>query len=474
MRNAKALWCLVLAGAFITGCTDTGSVAGKAAGKKKPSSPSAAPMVEISAPSGYRSTEGWQQKLTWLPENSHNVPVAASAETGKVAYLTAVDEAGYAVQVRDATTGAIEWTGKPWAPPISLYEDPDSSRYQAGEPELPGVTTVHQGGRDYVVAWAHGVRGKDELTSGKEVVELEIFPVDASGKNVAPTHRVSVPLKDHDGSTSVGADPEDLRVQDGGAGLVLTWRGYSAFSASVDMASGKVTDYGNGSKLGTECGTGTCPAWVAATTAGGPVAVSEMNGGFGVPKRWNSQDVTPDGAATGHLRSNNHLNGDVIGTVGTHLVASWTPKGEEQGADRVWSVHDSANGRVQASTTCSSGDVGALGGKDGPRSVASPDGRYVAYGSVVFDLREHKGVCLAGDSQRKGILVSAVRDDGTAYGTVPAADTEGTVAQVRVADGTAKALPIGTEIPLQPMKNSGLFVTPNNGGGLLVTGLKNR
>ncbi|POX40888.1 hypothetical protein C3486_11905 [Streptomyces sp. Ru73] len=472
MRNAKALWCLLLAGAFVTGCSGTGPVADGEPAKKKRSSPTAAPLTEISAPSGYRATEGWQQKLTWLPENARTVPVAASVPAGKVAYLTTVAEAGYAVQVRDAATGRIEWTGKPWVPPTPLSEVTEASSFQSDDPELPGVTTVHQDGRDYVVAWAHGVRGKDELNSGKELVELQIFPLDASGENVAPAHRVAVPLKDEDGSTSVNADPDDLEVSDGGAGLVLHWDGYATYSASVDMASGKVTSYGNGSKLGTECDTGTCTAWVAATTAGGPVAVSTLNGGFGVPKRWSSQDVTPDGAATGHLRSNDKLNGDVVGTAGTHLVAEWTPKGEDQGGDRVWSVHDSATGRVQASTSCSPADVDSQGSRGGPRVATSADGRYVAYGSVVFDLREHKGVCLAGDTQRKGILVSAVRDDGIAYGTVPAADTDGTVAQVRVADGRAEALPAGTELPLQPLKDSGLFVTRNNGAGLLVTALK--
>ncbi|MGI5470467.1 hypothetical protein [Streptomyces sp. CA-132043] len=478
MRSAKALLSVVLAGAFLAGCGSGSSTPAKGAGKegkRESGGATAEPLTEITAPSGYKSREGWQQRLTWLPEGAKTVPVAASAQSDRVAYLTVIDETGYAVQVRNASTGTVEWTGKPWSPPTPLSEVTEASSFQSDEPELPGVTTVHQQGRDYVVAWAHGVRGRDELNSGKEVVELQIFPVHASGKSVAPAHRVSVPLKNEDDSTPlVNADPDDLQVRDGGAGLVVTWDGYSTFGASVDMETGKVTSYGNGSKLGVECEVEGCTARVAAITADGPVAAGEMDGGFEVPGHWSSQDVIPDGASKGPLRKSGDRNGAIVGTAGTRLVAEWSPEGEDTQDDRIWSVHDTANGRIQASTACAATNVSALDTEDEPRVVASPSGRYVAYGPVLFDTRDRKGTCLAGDESRKGVLISAVGDDGIAYAGVPFADTEGTVAEVRAADGTVKALPIGTELPLRVLKGSGLFVTRNNGAGLLVTGLENR
>ncbi|WP_346098641.1 hypothetical protein [Streptomyces olivaceiscleroticus] len=478
MRSAKALLSVVLAGAVLAGCGSGSSTPAKETGKdgkKGQGGATAEPITEITSPSGYKSREGWQQKLTWLPESAKAVPVAVAPQSDRVAYLTVIDETGYAVQVRNAATGTVEWTGKPWSPPTPLSEVNEASSFQSEEPELPGVTTVHQGDRDYVVAWGHGVRGRDELNSGREVVELEIFPVDASGKNVTPAHRVSVPLKnDDDSDPIVSADPDDLRVRDGGAGLLITWDGYTTYGASVDMETGKVTSYGNGTELGVDCDGDKCPAQVAAVSADGPVAFNDLKGGFEAPGQWSSQDVIPDGASAGPLRADGKRNGEVIGVIGTRLVARWVPEGEDVLDDSIWSVHDTKTGRIQASTACAAPDYDLGNGPDDPVVVASPSGRYVAYGPVLFDTRDRKGTCLAGDESRKSVLIRAIRDDGTAYGSVPSADTEGTVAEVRAADGTVKALPIGTELPLRALKNSGLFVTRNNGAGLLVTGLRSR
>jgi hypothetical protein len=101
--------------------------------------------------------------------------------------------------------------------------------------------------------------------------------------------------------------------------------------------------------------------------------------------------------------------------------------------------------------------------------VTSPAGRYLAAGPVAFDLEHKKGICLQGDGNRKTILLSSIRDDGTAYGAVQedsaTNDTEAVVAEVNLATATgeAKVLGVGTDVPYHTnVKGSGLFIARND------------
>ncbi|MGV9249671.1 hypothetical protein [Streptomyces sp. NPDC003710] len=171
----------------------------------------------------------------------------------------------------------------------------------------------------------------------------------------------------------------------------------------------------------------------------------------GLVGHWFSDSVCPSGTErTGELAP---FNGLAYGVIDGHLFAGWqTPDKEDgTGADPVWSVHDLGTGRLQASMTCGYDlnnpiNAGNCGSNREYGVVASPNGRYLAAGPVVFDLQRKKGICLARSGDRKDIVIVSIRDDGTAYGAVQqdstAEGTEPAAVQVDLNEGpnTAKVL----------------------------------
>ncbi|MDN3294784.1 hypothetical protein QWM81_12125 [Streptomyces ficellus] len=212
-------------------------------------------------------------------------------------------EEGYAVQARRASTGAVLWTGKAWSPPLSMAEA-DVGDYGRKVAEIPGVTAVRQAGREYIVAWGHGVEGKSEIAKGREVVRLAIHRAETSGTGVAPLRKVSVPV------TSYGT----LTVTDGGAGLLLIrWHGDSGYGAAwVDMASGKVTGCGD------ECD----EAQPVTMTAQGLQGREKRHGGAVTDGRLQAQWEARPGEQAEHTRSV-HADGAGDPSGGRPLVTPW-------------------------------------------------------------------------------------------------------------------------------------------------------
>lgn len=245
----------------------------------------AKPLAKLSVPSAYDSTKGWEETLNWVPRPTNSIPVTVAPHSGIVAYMTVASN-GYTVHARDASTGATRWTSRAWQSPLAMqYADGAAATEQP--PEIPDLTTVEQGGREYIVAYGHGLDGKDDLHHGTEVVRAAVYPADGSGDATAPLHEVSVPVNDGD---------KDLKVRDGGAGLLITWgEGMTnhTYSASMDMATGRSRSFGSTDELMPECATMGCyGSKVMALTGSGPV-VDMSAGGFGVPRVWSSGNVTP-------------------------------------------------------------------------------------------------------------------------------------------------------------------------------------
>ncbi|MFJ2629018.1 hypothetical protein ACIO6T_38090 [Streptomyces sp. NPDC087532] len=316
------------------------------------------------------------------------------------------------------------------------------------------MTTASSEGREYVVAWAHGMLGKDQLHNGREVVGLVVYPADSEGQEVAPAREISVPVSARPGQVHVSGASGSLLVSWGGEGL------YGTSAARVDVSTGKVTPFGEADALLPQCAatTGCSGSTVLSATSQGPV-VAMGSGGFGVPGGWLSSSVKPDGvpAKSGFLGA---LNGRAYGASGDNLLASWRT-GKYGDATPVWTVHDMASGRIKAQMACAAKEPS--GSSAGAYAVvSSPTGRYLAAGPVAFDLVTKKGMCLQGDGNRKTINVASISAAGVAYGAVEEGDASAqsgpVVAEVVLKTGSSSVLKAGTEVPITHAGDNGLIV----------------
>ncbi|WP_327310957.1 hypothetical protein [Streptomyces sp. NBC_01243] len=458
MRVARSLGGVVLTAVLVAGCS--GGNGGSRAQDKNGTPQSghkAKPLAELKVPSAYDPAKGWDATLNWVPGVVRTIPVTAAPRSGVIAMMHAASN-GYTVEARAADTGEVRWISGPWNPPTPIKgAEGDAESGQAGE--IPDVMAVEQDGREYVLAYAHGMRGKDSLHEGAEVVRLAVYAADASGTSVKPLREIDVP---------VSADPGEVRVGLTGGRILVAWGDSDAFprsAAAVDVATGKVDAYEKPNGMLSQCATTVACASsrVLAATADGPL-VGMSTGGFGIPDRWFSDAVRPSGieAKTGIVGS---WNGDVYGVAGGHVLAGWSTGGTFGAPNApLWSVHDVGTGHLQASMTCAHEVPGSNKARDYP-VITSPDRRYLAAGPVVFDLKLGKGFCLEGDGDRKTIALASIRDDGTAYGAVQdksAADgAEVVVAELNLTTSTGdpKVLGVGVDVPyLTSVNGSGLFL----------------
>jgi hypothetical protein len=413
--------------------------------------------VSLSVPPAYRGDKGWDETLNWVPGSVHTLPVAAARETGVVALLHVASN-GYTLKVHAADSGEVRWTSGTWQPPTPV-EGAEGSEYGEAA-EIPDVTTVVQDGEEYVVAYAHGMKGKDELHNGTEVVQLAVYEAGATGDFVKPLRVIDVP---------VSAGPGEVRVSgDGGRLMVGTGDdpAYPDQAVSVDVLTGKVAEYEDVDALLPQCAEQQfCDnSRVVSVSPEGPL-VDMDGGGFGVPGGWFSNAVHPGGApAKAGLFE--QWNGTVYGVGDGLVLAGWTMPGKDglSEGDPMWSVHDITTGTLRASMTCDLDLPTGLFAKREYPVVTSADGRYLAAGPVAFDLKEKRGVCLATDGDRKTIALASIRDDGTAYGVVDSnAGTDGSplIAQIDLTTsaGRAEVLDAGVEAPLYAdLKGQGLFL----------------
>lgn len=198
---------VALAAVLLAGCGggDNGHENGKGGGPDATNQ--AEPLAKLSVPSAYDAAKGWDEALNWVPESVGTLPVSVVPSSGAVAMMYAASN-GYTVKVRAADSGQVRWTSAPWNPPTQVDGAEGDPEYGEAA-EIPDVTGIEQDGHGYVVAYAHGMRGKDDLHEGTEVVRLAVYPVDASGSSAKPLRQIDVP---------VSADPGEVQVSSVEAG----------------------------------------------------------------------------------------------------------------------------------------------------------------------------------------------------------------------------------------------------------------
>ncbi|MFI1204814.1 hypothetical protein ACH4VR_36200 [Streptomyces sp. NPDC020883] len=439
-----------------------GGCSGDQVARRKPgaedSRGGSASVAPLTLPAGYDGSRGWDTVLNWVPSKVSTLPVTVGGSG--VGVLQAAS-GGYLAQYKDASSGTVRWTAKPWNPPPTVADASEDD----GAADIPGVVSVRQQGREYLVAWAHGMAGKDDLHEGREVVQLEVYAADAKGSGVAPVREVSVPVDVGTGS---------LHVDGGDGGVLVSWGGqglYGTSAAVADVVSGKITSYRDVDGLLPECGrnVGCSGSTIVAADTGGPL-VSMGGGGFGVPGRWVSTSVTPAGveARTGFLQT---PNGKAQGVTGTHVLAAWQT-GDSGDGIPVWAVHALNSGQVQATQRCGAKEAASSTGRMYP-VVSSPNGRYLAAGPIAFDMSTKRGVCLQGDGDRKTVNLASIDDDGVAYGAVeePISTSQetGVVAQVDLKSGHTTVLKAGTDVPVLHVGSNGVIVRRDKAGHLEIS-----
>jgi hypothetical protein len=403
----------------------------------------AGPSVLLAVPSAYDPKQGWQHTLDWMPEDYAAQPlVAVGARTDTVAYVDTTED-GYVVQVRDASTGTVRFTSRPWEPP-SPMEAGGLPRHSA---QLPSVATAVQDGREYVVLWAHGETGGDALNKGKQSVRLLVFPADASGSAVVPAREMDIPVE-------VSALGEDhLQVADFGMGLEVHWESENTDkkAVAVDVTSGTLD----------RCADACAEGIGRISTDKGWVVSDRSQGAVSMPGAWDIRDAAPPGAKYPDDTGSNEF----VGVTGGRLLTRW--QAESGSVMRpLTALHDATTGKLETSIVCDR--------PDGEKAVASPDGRFVAAGTVAFDLQQRSGHCLdAGEERKASVYVWSIASGGTAYGTLDDTRTvNGQTAEVDLSTGIPRLLPEGTLVPDLTLKSTGVFLSPSPTDGLLISVLR--
>ncbi|MET9440157.1 hypothetical protein [Streptomyces sp. NPDC006610] len=456
MPKTKAAASALLAGLLLAGCGDGSSPDSKnehtaSAGPSAKASPTPeGPSVLLTVPSQYDPGKGWQQTLSWMPKNYSAQPlVAVGTRSDTVAHVNTTED-GYVVQVRDATTGKIRFTGEPWEPPAPKEKTNSLFGHSV---QLPSVSTTVQNGREYVVLWAHGVLGADALDKGKEIVRLLVYPMNASGSAVAPTREIDIPVE----LFALGRDY--LRVVDLGTGLQVHWeaRNTDKEAVAVNVTNGTLDHCADA------CSESIGRLW----TDKGWVVSDYSQDTVSMPKSWHITDDAPPGAK--YAQDSASGNGAYVGITGGHLFTRWKA---ESGSvmHPLTALHDAATGKLETSIVCdrpSEGDT-----------VSSPNGRFVASGTVAFDLQQRSGFCLdAGKERKASVYIRSITDEGIAYGGLDHTPREGEeTAEVDLSSGTAAPalLPEGTVLPHLTLKNTGVFLTPSPDDGVLISVLRHK
>ncbi|MEU2713398.1 hypothetical protein [Streptomyces sp. NPDC007205] len=418
---AKASVAVIAIGS-LAACGGGSGTAKTAGGDKKPSAHASAPapLRKLAVPAGYDTSRGWQLSRKQL---GSYVVLPKSGAVATVTSEGSSDGAAYRVTVRDAVTGRVRWTGKPFK--------------NLSEGEAPHVFVATAAGKEYLVTWSQGVKGEDTLSKAKNAYALDIYAADGSGDAVAPAHHVGLPATEF-----------DTEVTDGGERVLVPVA--DKRRVAVDVATGRTTTYDTASVEPPACPACTDDIGndIAALTEHDPVVANKGAGAFGIPGSWNDDRIAPADV--------DPATGEVWPGTGGHLLARWSQK--NFGNHHVWAVLDSRTGQVQASVLCAKPPAPTA---DAPHSALSPNGRYLVSEHLAFDLKSRKGYCFEETDDSKPLSFVSVTDDGTAYGT---SLTNGNTltqttapVQLSLATGTPKALPGGSEVPIADFDGVGVF-----------------
>ncbi|MGW3730800.1 hypothetical protein [Streptomyces sp. NPDC000851] len=161
----------------------------------------AAPKTQLSVPSLYDTSRGWESDL---PGTQLTLPHSEA-----VAVFQGGRNNG-AFTVLDVTSGKTLW---------------ESATVEGSSQMSPLSVTVK--GQDYLVASASGAVGADAVSKGREVTTIDIFPAHGSGGAVKPARHLEL-------------DGEGV-VRDGGGGLLVELD--DGVVMTVDPATGATKKY---------------------------------------------------------------------------------------------------------------------------------------------------------------------------------------------------------------------------------------
>ncbi|MGW1117855.1 hypothetical protein ACWD5B_12210 [Streptomyces tanashiensis] len=285
--------------------------------------------------------------------------------------------------MREAVSGKVLSTSKPWQGPKLTEEQADE---QHGALAVPQIALISGRDREYFAVWARGEARRDELHEYKEVVGVAFYPADASGKDLAPAGAGNAEAPD--------GEFDRPSVLPGPGGLVVTSYGGDSILVTVD---GKVSDTGD-AKVSLN-GESTDPDYLMSFQSAKRLVTNGddrfgSDGGFGADGGCQSTRVAPPGVEAVLKQESvgsgmtETPNGRIVGAAGNYAIANWLTAG-----DGLSAVHDLSTGAVRATAPCRTTDTEYAIRVQGPRSGAgvkpalSPNDRFLVKGGNVFDLR---------------------------------------------------------------------------------------
>ncbi|WP_208298705.1 hypothetical protein [Streptomyces liangshanensis] len=338
--------------------------------KSKSESKSTAPLTRLTTPPAYNTAHGWE-----ITSASPAYALAGSGTATRLAHLESAGQNRFRLRTLDPATGARGWEG---AATRALFAP-------GLPPRLLSVTGADS--RAYFVTWSYGKLGATAPAPTDTIVSLDVYDAATGARR-----RVEVPWP---AAPVVSAAGSRLLISDG-----------KATGAVVDPATGEVSRVEPGA-LGRPKNCRACGRLteLRAVTERGVLVGGAAE--FWVRGGWFSRTVAPAGTAP--------ASGVLSSVAPGRILARW--QGEKGGKDtathETWAVHDMTTGKVLARTRCR---TPALAPVDEPQPTLSPTGRYLIAGRLAFDLATGKGHCFEAADGTGPLTLTAVTDEGTAYG----------------------------------------------------------
>ncbi|MET7778084.1 hypothetical protein ABZU94_29135 [Streptomyces mirabilis] len=452
----------------LAGCSDTSG--GKAEPTAGATRKAAAP-VRLPVPDGFDTGTGWSTsaspEATDVESGSSGFPLVTVAPKSGLVVQAAAD--GSRVRAFSLASGKTVWTFTP----------------RALTSARTGVFVQEGKAGEKVVLARQGKTSGSGLNTSRRTITIDVIAADSTSKATAD-HHLDLTVPDDTASSFTATDSGFL------VGPVTD--GVHEKAVAIDAATGAQRTVQKKTMTVSGCGSGSCAVQASpafATAQGVVSAFQQQDGcdqwaeggtpctyGFRVGDAWTSTSVAPSGM---------HV-GIPLAVTGQYLVAAWhtsdtqtDPPALTDTDKTILAVHDLATGKIKARVSCTSADALTLQpGAAQSSTRLSPNGDFLVSGQAGFDLATGRGHCFTSTASTKGIDLTAVADDGTAYGIVHVVDdTEATSlygrlpiaqdgtdtperdsARVSVRSGTAKALAAASEVPLYVAADGhGLFRT---------------
>ncbi|MGW0569893.1 hypothetical protein [Streptomyces tauricus] len=455
-RRALAAGMAALVLGALAGCSDASG--GKADPTGGATHKAAAP-VRLPVPDGFATETGWSTSAS--PETadvesgSSGFPLVAVAPKSGLVIQGVPD--GSRVRAFSLASGKTVWTFTP--KPLTGVR--------------AGVFVQEGKAGEKVILARQGKSSASGLSTSRRTTTIDVITADSAGKATA-AHHLDLAAPDNTAYAFTATDSGIL------VGAVTD--GVHEKAIEIDAATGAERTVQKTTVTVSGCGSRSCAAQASpafATSQGVVSAFQQQDGcdqwakggtpctyGFQVGDAWTSTSVAPAGM---------HV-GIPLAVTGPYLVAAWhtsdtqsDPPALSDPTRTLLAVHDLSTGKIKAQVSCTSADALTLQPGSAQSSThLSPNGDFFVSGQVGFDLSTGHGHCFTSTTSTKGVDLTAVADDGTAYGMVHVVDEteatslygrlpiaqDGTVtperdsARVSLRSGMAKALHAASEVPV--------------------------